>query len=142
VSADSMSMRTSTSMLGAGRRSLAAAMAPRPTMAGLIASGAVSLARAVESTDAAGEPTVLTTDAAALKQHTMNAIAAREAAWRQDPHCTECGRVIDAPDHAGLIETTGGPRVACRRPCFVHAIRRLNPTLSTSAATSRAEASR
>lgn len=68
----------------------------------------------------------------------LSAPRARDRAWEANPHCVECNKRIPRTRDAGLLPTDEGPRVACKRPCFIRAVARINPTLSTGATVRRA----
>lgn len=64
---------------------------------------------------------------------------ARERAWQANPVCCDCHMRVAQPSDAGLLVTTDGHRVAHKLPCFVRALAKHHPTISTGAALRRAE---
>lgn len=60
-------------------------------------------------------------------------------AWAANPICVQCDRHIASHKDAGLIVMPDrSHRIACRKTCFVRAVVRFNPLLSTAAALTRA----
>jgi len=69
----------------------------------------------------------------------LRAPRTRDRAWRDNPRCIECDATIAHPADSGLVILDDrSHRVACKSPCFVRAIAKLNPTLSTTLSTATA----
>jgi len=64
---------------------------------------------------------------------------ARARAWEANPVCCECNMRVVQPTDAGLLVTKDGHRVAHKVPCFVRALAKHHPTITTGATTRRAE---
>ena len=50
------------------------------------------------------------------------------AAWRANACCLECGRLVDAPEHAALL--VAARRIAHTASCFLPALLRRHPALT------------